>query len=89
MVKLLKPLKWSPDGCRIETIAAGEHEELPARAIEIAEQIGILAEVETGGGEVIPPVPPPGPNPAHSQDILPEPEPEPTVESKPGKNAKK
>ncbi|HFX7197795.1 TPA: hypothetical protein ACNVTR_004650 [Escherichia coli] len=39
---LLKPLKWSPDGCRIEIIEAGEHEELPARAIEIAEQIGIL-----------------------------------------------
>lgn len=42
MVTLLKPLKWSPDGCRIETIEAGEHDELPMRAIEIAEQIGIL-----------------------------------------------
>ncbi len=42
MITLLKPLKWSPDGCRIEIIAAGEHDELPARAIEIAEQIGIL-----------------------------------------------
>ncbi|EHM8973040.1 hypothetical protein [Escherichia coli] len=42
MITLLKPLKWSPDGCRIEIIEAGEHEELPARAIEIAEQIGIL-----------------------------------------------
>lgn len=42
MVTLLKPLKWSPDGCRIETIEAGEHDEIPMRAIEIAEQIGIL-----------------------------------------------
>ncbi|HGF0769565.1 TPA: hypothetical protein ACF7ZB_001883 [Kluyvera georgiana] len=42
MVTLLKPLKWSPDGCRIETIEAGEYDELPMRAIEIAEQIGIL-----------------------------------------------
>jgi len=89
MVILLKPLKWSPDGCRIETIAAGEHDELPARAIEIAGQIGILAEAEPGGGEVIPPVPPTEPNPDPSKDILPEPEPEPTVVNKPEKSAKK
>lgn len=89
MIILLKPLKWSPDGCRIETIEAGEHDELPARAIEIAEQIGILAEAETGSGEVNPPVPPPEPNPAPSQDALPEPEPEPTVVTKPEKTAKK
>ena len=89
MVKFLKPLKWSPDGCRIETIAAGEHDELPARAIEIAGQIGILAESEKGSGEVIPPVAPPDPDQAPSQDVSPEPEPEPTVVTKPEKNAKK
>lgn len=89
MVILLKPLKWSPDGCRIETIEAGEHDELPARAIEIAGQIGILAEAETGNGEDIPPVPPPDPEPAPLQDVPPEPEPEPTVVTKPEKAAKK
>lgn len=89
MVILLNPLKWSPDGCRIEIIEAGEHDELPARAIEIAEQIGILAQAETGSGEVIPPVPPSEPNPAPSQDALPEPEPEPTVVTKPKKTEKK
>lgn len=35
-------LKWSPDGCRIEVIPAGEHPELPDRAQEIASQLGIL-----------------------------------------------
>lgn len=89
MFKLLAELKWSPDGCRVETIPRGEHEDLPERAIEIAGQLGILAETEPGGVEVIPPVLPTEPNPAPSQDILPEPEPEPTVVNKPEKNAKK
>ncbi|HAW3686735.1 TPA: hypothetical protein NVL72_004042 [Citrobacter freundii] len=89
MVILLKPLKWSPDGCQIETIEAGEHDELPARAIEIAVQIGILAEAETGSVEDIPPVPPPDSNPAPSQDVPHEPEPEPMVVTKPEKTAKK
>ncbi|MCX9065071.1 hypothetical protein NLN84_05645 [Citrobacter portucalensis] len=89
MVILLKPLKWSPDGCRIETIEAGEHDEIPARAIEIAGQIGILAEAQIGSGEGIQSVPPLEPNPAPSQDAPTEPEPEPTVVTKPEKNAKK
>ena len=47
MPVLNQSLNWSPDGCRVETIPAGEHEELPTRAIEIAEQLGILG-VDTG-----------------------------------------
>lgn len=42
MPVLKQCLKWSPDGCRVETIQAGEYEELPSRAIEIAAQLGIL-----------------------------------------------
>lgn len=42
MPVLKQSLKWSPDGCHVETIPAGEYEELPARAIEIAAQLGIL-----------------------------------------------
>lgn len=42
MPVLKQSLKWSPDGCRVETIPAGEYEELPVRAIEIAAQLGIL-----------------------------------------------
>lgn len=42
MPVLKQSLKWSPDGCRVETIQAGEYEELPSRAIEIAAQLGIL-----------------------------------------------
>ena len=48
MITLLKALKWSPDGCRIETLPVGEHEDLPPRAIEIAEQLGILGAIEGG-----------------------------------------
>lgn len=48
MVTLLKALKWSPDGCRIETLPAGEHEDLPPRVLEIAEQLGILSAIEGG-----------------------------------------
>ncbi len=47
MVTLLKALKWSPDGCRIETLPAGEHEDLPPRVLEIAEQLGILNAILT------------------------------------------
>ncbi|HAT4609368.1 hypothetical protein [Citrobacter freundii] len=42
MPVLKQSLKWSPDGCRVETIQAGDYEELPSRAIEIAAQLGIL-----------------------------------------------
>lgn len=42
MPVLKTSLKWSPDGCRIEVIPAGEHPELPDRALEIASQLGIL-----------------------------------------------
>lgn len=48
MVMLLKDLKWSPDGCRIETLPAGEHEDMPPRALEIADQLGILSAIEGG-----------------------------------------
>jgi len=76
MVKLLKPLKWSPDGCRIDIIEAGDHEELPARAIEIAEQIGILV-IEA------PPAPP-----SDSKTVA-EADPASVVDEKPQKNSKK
>lgn len=46
MVTLTKALKWSPDGIQVQTIPAGEHDSLPERAIQIAEQIGILAVPE-------------------------------------------
>lgn len=81
MVTLLKPLKWSPDGCRIEIIEAGEHEELPARAIEIAGQIGILDIEEPSGDIDPPPAPPLEPGPVV--------EIEPVVDEKPQKNSKK
>lgn len=48
MVKLLQTLKWSPDGCHVETISAGEHQELPPRAVEIALQLGILDQSGVG-----------------------------------------
>ncbi|MFO3903824.1 hypothetical protein AAHD62_04750 [Enterobacter hormaechei] len=81
MITLLKPLKWSPDGCRIEIIEAGEHEELPARAIEIAGQIGILDIEEPSGDIDPPPTPPPEPGPVVEID--------PVVDEKPQKNSKK
>ncbi len=37
---------WSPNGFDIEEVEAGEHEELPERAIEIAESLGVLNEVD-------------------------------------------
>lgn len=83
MVTLLKPLKWSPDGCRIEIIEAGEHEELPARAIEIAGQIGILGIEEPSGDIDPPPTPPPEQVPVVDE------EPAPVVDVKAQKNSKK
>ncbi|WJM83219.1 hypothetical protein [Pectobacterium brasiliense] len=50
MFNLLKDLKWSPDGCIVETISAGSYQdgELPARALTIAEQLGIIEIVASG-----------------------------------------
>ncbi|HDL7190944.1 TPA: hypothetical protein PXM83_001280 [Yersinia enterocolitica] len=42
MHKLTKNLDWSPDGCHVETLPAGEYEELPARVLVIASQLNIL-----------------------------------------------
>ncbi|HAT3456194.1 TPA: hypothetical protein ACW7KA_004533 [Citrobacter freundii] len=53
MPVLKQSLKWSPDGCRVETILAGEHEELPVRAIEIAAQLGILGVDTENEQEII------------------------------------
>ena len=83
MVKLLKPLKWSPDGCRIEIIEAGEHEEIPARAIEIAGQIGILDIEEPSGDIDPPPAPPPELGPVVEEELAP------VVDVKVQKNSKK
>ncbi|ENF9265390.1 hypothetical protein ACRV5B_002751 [Citrobacter freundii] len=51
MPELLCDLKWSPDGCVVETITAGVYSdgELPARAEEIATELGII---KFGGGDV-------------------------------------
>lgn len=64
---LKQDLKWSPDGMRVEVIRAGEYDDgaLPARAEEIATELGII---KFGGGGVHVPAEP-----------EPEPEPEPAV----------
>ncbi|EMM2361739.1 TPA: hypothetical protein R8G55_002868, partial [Citrobacter freundii] len=51
MPELLRELKWSPDGCIVESIPAGVYPdgELPARAEEIAAELGII---KFGGGDV-------------------------------------
>lgn len=51
MPELLRELKWSPDGCTVESIPAGVYPdgELPARAEEIAAELGII---KFGGGDV-------------------------------------
>lgn len=51
MPELLRELKWSPDGCIVESIPAGMYSdgELPARAEEIAAELGII---KFGGGDV-------------------------------------
>ncbi|HDL7225487.1 TPA: hypothetical protein PXN00_001097 [Yersinia enterocolitica] len=46
MHKLIKNLDWSPDGCHVETLLAGEYEELPARVLVIASQLNILELVD-------------------------------------------
>ena len=50
MPELLRDLKWSPDGCVVETITAGMYSDgdLPARAEEIATELGII---KFGGGD--------------------------------------
>lgn len=49
MIKLLKELKWSPDGCAVETISAGEYQvgSLPLRAVAIALELGFLESSES------------------------------------------
>ena len=44
MPELLRELKWSPDGCIVESIPAGVYSdgELPVRAEEIATELGII-----------------------------------------------
>lgn len=44
MPELLRELKWPPDGCIVESIPAGVYSdgELPARAEEIATELGII-----------------------------------------------
>lgn len=51
MPELLRELKWSPDGCIVESIPAGVYSdgELPARAEEIAAELRII---KFGGGDV-------------------------------------
>ncbi|HDL6854410.1 TPA: hypothetical protein PXL44_002405 [Yersinia enterocolitica] len=46
MHKLTKNLEWSPDGCHVETLPAGEYEKLPARVLDIASQLNILELVD-------------------------------------------
>ena len=51
MPELLRELKWSPDGCIVESIPAGVYSdgELPARAEKIATELGII---QFDGGDV-------------------------------------
>ncbi|CQD47153.1 TPA: hypothetical protein RNH74_002362 [Yersinia enterocolitica] len=46
MHTLTKNLEWSPDGCHVEILPAGEYEKLPARALVIASQLNILELVD-------------------------------------------
>ncbi|ENE2789214.1 hypothetical protein ABNF24_004245, partial [Yersinia enterocolitica] len=46
MHKLTKNIEWSPDGCHVETLPAGEYEKLPARVLDIASQLNILELVD-------------------------------------------
>lgn len=50
-IKIIKAFQWSPNGYDVATVDAGEHETLPARAAEIAAQMGAIefAGVATGG----------------------------------------
>jgi len=66
MYTLNQPLTWAPDGMNIETIPAGEHDELPEKAIQIALELNILEEIER---QELPP--------ENTEKPEPEPEPEP------------
>ncbi len=48
MFNLRKDLKWSPDGCTVQTIPAGSYQDgdLPERALTIAEQLGVLETID-------------------------------------------
>ncbi|WP_448216284.1 hypothetical protein [Endozoicomonas sp. 2B-B] len=46
MITITKSFKWSPNGYDVETVAAGEHEELPERAQLIAKELGVLGDSE-------------------------------------------
>ena len=50
MFILKKNVKWSPDGCRVEVVAAGSYQggELPDRFLVIAEELGVIDTVEGG-----------------------------------------
>ncbi|QMR77823.1 hypothetical protein [Enterobacter sp. RHBSTW-00175] len=50
MLILKKNVKWSPDGCRVEVVAAGSYQdgELPDRFLVIAEELGAIDTVEGG-----------------------------------------
>lgn len=63
MPVLKTSLKWSPDGCRVVEIPAGEHAELPARAQEIAVQLGILELDGSNSGQDAATQPEPQPEP--------------------------
>ena len=66
LLKLLKDLQWSPDGCVVVTIPAGDYppEEIPECAQVIAGQLGIIEKFADGlKGDNIPPEPEPEPEP--------------------------
>lgn len=63
MPELLRELKWSPDGCIVESIPAGVYSdgELPVRAEVIAAELGIIKF--GSGGVHVPAEPEPEPEP--------------------------
>lgn len=42
MFIIKKSFKWSPNGYDVETVEAGEHEELPEKVVEIAKELDVL-----------------------------------------------
>lgn len=58
-IKLLKDLRWSPDGCSVVTISSGYYsgDDIPERAQVIAGQLGIIDVIEGGDDKFIPPEP--------------------------------
>ena len=46
MITIKESFNWSPNGYDIETIEAGDHDELPDRAVAIAGELDLLADVE-------------------------------------------